>query len=246
MRSTSHSGSLDRFLDSKVCVNQVLGDLPPEIVQAFEIVKRIGSYPKGSTIFSEGQQPRGVYVLSQGRGKLVLDASGERKRIIRIVETGEVLGLSAAIADKPHEVSLETITDCRVDFISRKEFLRLLQEQPEICFRVVQLLGRNLHASYEHFRLLDKAPSAAAKLAQFLLNWCEEADKTKNGRRLKLPLTHERIARMIGTSRETVTRTFGEFKNRQIVSLEGSTLLIRKRAELEKLTKLDPHKPLPH
>jgi CRP-like cAMP-binding protein len=95
-------------------------------------------------------------------------------------------------------------------------------------------------------RFLDSKVCVNQVLRDLPLNWCEEADKTKDGRQLKLPLTHERIARMIGTSRETVTRTFGEFKNRQIVSLEGSTLLIRKRAELEKLTKLDPHKLLPH
>jgi CRP/FNR family transcriptional regulator len=246
MRATYDSESFGRFFDSRLCVNQLLKDLPPKTVEAFDHLRQTTSYPEGSIIFAEGQQPRGVYLLRQGRAKLVLDLSSKRERFVRIAEPGEVLGLSATIAEEPYEISVEALTPCRVDFISRKEFSRLLHAHPEVCFRVVQLLGQNLHGSYEHVRLFNKAPSAAAKLAQLLLKWCEEAEETSEGWRLKIPLTHESIARRIGTSRETVTRTFGEFKNQQIVSLEGSTLLICKRTELEKLTQLGLQNPLTH
>lgn len=235
MRSTNHSGSPDHFYDSKLCVNQLLQDLSPETVQAFESVKQTSSYPKGSIIFNEGESPQGVHLLCQGRAKSVLNLDRKRERIIRIAEPGEVLGLSATIAGEPYEVRVETLTRSRVDFISRQDFLNLLQEQPEICFRAVQLLGQNLHVSYEQFRHFDKAPSAAAKLAHLLLSWCEEAEGTNDGVRLKLPLTHENIARMIGTARETVTRTLGEFKSKQIINIEGSMLIILDHAALREL-----------
>jgi CRP/FNR family transcriptional regulator len=235
MRSTNHSNSLDHFFDSRLCVNQLLQDLSPEAAQAFESVKQTSSYPKGSTVFTEGEPSQGVYLLRQGRAKLVLDLDRKRERIVRIAGRGEVLGLSATIAGEPYEVSVETLTHSRVDFISRQDFLRLLQEQPGICFRAVQLLGQNLHVSYEQFRHFDKAPSAAAKLARLLLSWCEEAKKRNDGARLKLPLTHENIARIIGTARETVTRTLGEFKSRQIINIEGSMLMILDHAALREL-----------
>ena len=239
MRSTNHSGSLDHFFDSRLCVNQLLKDLSPVTVRAFESVKRTRAYPKGSLIFSEGESPQGVYLLRQGRARLILDLGRKRERVVRIAEAGEVLGLSATIANEPYEASVETLTSCRVDFISRQQFVRLLHEQPEVCFRVVQLLGHNVHVSCDLFRQFDKAPSAAIKLARLLLSWCEEAEETAGGVRLKLPLTHENIARLIGTSRETVTRTFSQFKQKRIVRLEGSTLLIRQKAELERLTQSD-------
>lgn len=235
MRATYDSESLDRFFDTRLSVNQLLKDLPPEIVQAFDSLKETNAYPKGSTIFAEGQTSRGVYVLSQGRAKLVIDPCRKRERIVRLAEPGEVLGLSATIADEAYEVSVEALTACRADFINRKEFLRLLHEQPQICFRVVQLLGQNLHVSYDHFRLFERAPSAAAKLAHLLLGWYEEAEKTGDGTHLKMPLTHESIARIIGTSRETVTRTLGEFKNKQIINIEGSILMILDRSALRAL-----------
>jgi len=66
-----------------------------------------------------------------------------------------------------------------------------------------------------------------------LLDWSAEAKETKQGAPIKLPLTHEEIAEFIGATRETVTRTFSEFKNRQLVTLQGSTLMISNRPALE-------------
>lgn len=238
-RSTNHAASLDRFFDSKLLANQLLTGLSPETVRAFESAKRTRVYPKGSLVFSEGEMPQGVYLLRQGCARLILDLHRKRERVVRVAEAGEVLGLSATIADEPYEASLETLASCRVDFINRQEFVSLLHDQPEVCFRVVQLLGHNVHVSCDLFRQFDKPPSAAAKLARLLLSWCEEAEETADGLRLRLPLTHESIARLIGTSRETVTRTFSQFKQKRIICLEGSTLLIRQKAELEKLTQSD-------
>ncbi|HEX8889274.1 MAG TPA: Crp/Fnr family transcriptional regulator [Pyrinomonadaceae bacterium] len=247
MRSTNHTGLLDHFFDSKLSSNQLLAGLSPETAEAFEAVKQTISYPKGSIIFAEGEEPQGVYLLSQGKAKLVLDRDRKRERIVRIAGPGEVLGLSATISGEPYEVSVETLARSHIDFISRADFLHLLQDYSEICFRAVQLLGQNLHVSYEQFRHFDQTPSAAAKLARLLLSWCEEAGGQTNGEaHLRLPLTHEGIAHMIGTSRETVTRTFGKFRNRNIIRLEGSQLSIRNKAELENFIKPDSQAYLTH
>ncbi|MGB9467244.1 MAG: helix-turn-helix domain-containing protein, partial [Candidatus Acidiferrum sp.] len=66
-----------------------------------------------------------------------------------------------------------------------------------------------------------------------LLHWSASAKDTNGGTPIKLPLTHEEIAAFIGTTRETVTRTLSEFKSRQLVALEGSTLTISNRSGLE-------------
>jgi CRP/FNR family transcriptional regulator len=68
-----------------------------------------------------------------------------------------------------------------------------------------------------------------------LLEWAVDGETTKDGIRIKVSLTHEEIAQLIGTSRETVTRVLGDFREKQLAQLRGSTLLIRDRAGLEKL-----------
>jgi CRP/FNR family cyclic AMP-dependent transcriptional regulator len=75
--------------------------------------------------------------------------------------------------------------------------------------------------------------SAAEKLARLLLEWSSKnGEASKQEPRLKLALTHEEIAQMIGTSRETVTRLFADLKKRQIVQAKGSTLVIRNKNAL--------------
>jgi CRP/FNR family transcriptional regulator len=84
-------------------------------------------------------------------------------------------------------------------------------------------------------RSLGLSHSVSEKLARLLLEWASDGDETKDGIRIKISLTHEEIAQLIGTSRETVTRVLGEFRDREFAQLRGSTLLIRNKAALEKL-----------
>src|ERR1051326_7731959 len=140
MRSIKNSESNGDSSKSKPRANQLLKGLSQKAGRAFAAVKQTNFYPAGVTIFAEGQSPQGIYVLCQGQAKSVLGLEGKRGHVTRIAEPGEVLGLSAAIANQPYEITFETLTPCRIDFVSRTELLRLLHEQPEICFRVVQLL----------------------------------------------------------------------------------------------------------
>ena len=78
------------------------------------------------------------------------------------------------------------------------------------------------------------APSSAGKLAKLLLSWTNGHDGDREVR-VRTELTHEEMAQMIGASRETVTRVLSDLKKRQLIRLEGSTLVIRDRIGLEEL-----------
>jgi CRP/FNR family transcriptional regulator len=245
MRSTYQSKTIGHFFDSKLTTIQLLKGLPLAVQQTFEAIKHGRDFPAGTIIVADGEPSQGIFVLNHGQAELNLNPKGRRGQRARIVGPGEVLGLSATIANEPYEVTLESVTTCRTDFIPRDDFLRFLHEQPEACFRVVQLLGQTLHESYEQIHLLEKAPSAAVKLASLLLSWCEDGEETGEGISLNIPLTHEGIARMIGTSRETVTRAFGQLKSRRIICQKRSHLHVCKRAELERIVAQGTHVDLP-
>lgn len=70
-------------------------------------------------------------------------------------------------------------------------------------------------------------------MARLFLDLCANHDSGKSELRFTLTFTHEEIAQMIGASRETVTRVFGEFKKKQLLQVKGSTLIIKNKAELE-------------
>ena len=84
-------------------------------------------------------------------------------------------------------------------------------------------------------RSLGLSHSVSEKLARLLLEWASDGDLTKEGIRIKISLTHEEIAQLIGTSRETVTRVLSEFRHKKLAHLRGSTLLILDKASLQRL-----------
>jgi CRP/FNR family transcriptional regulator len=197
-------------------------------------MKFASAYPQGAVLFVEGQVPRGIFVLCKGTVKLSINSPSGRTMIVKLAEPGEVLGLSATISGKPYEVTAETIDPCQVNFVKRDDFLRFLKEDVEACFKVAEQLSAKYHNACKDVRALGLSHSAAEKLATLLLEWTtKNGDANKAEPRLRLKLTHEEIAQMIGTSRETVTRLFAEMKKQQIVQTKGSTLVIRNTAALK-------------
>ena len=208
-------------------------DFESDLVRSFEALKYATVFPKGAVLFVEGQSPRGVFMLCTGRVKLTTCSSDGKALITRIAEGGEVLGLGAAVSGKPYMVTAETLNPCQVNFIKREDFLRFLKENGTACLRVAEHLSNNYHNAFEQVRSLGLSHSASEKLAKLMLEWCTKAGKeTDKGTSLKMTLTHEEIAQIIGASRETVTRLLGDFKGKQIINVKGSTLLIRDKAAL--------------
>lgn len=204
-------------------------------LQAFERVTSTSLYPEGALLFSEGEEPRGIFVLCEGRAKLSFSSSEGKTLILHLASPGEVLGLNATVSGKPHVATAEVMRACQVKFVRRDDFLKFLNEHPDACIRAVQVLSQSYQAACAQIRTLGLSSSAIEKLARLLLELSVSGEKTADGTRVRVALTHEEIAQIIGTSRETVTRTLSEFKHRRLAALQGSTLLIPNKAALEAL-----------
>jgi CRP/FNR family transcriptional regulator, cyclic AMP receptor protein len=140
-------------------------DLPSEALQSFDAIKSVTAYPRGATLFSEGNQPRGIFVLCDGRAKLSVCSENGKRLMLRVAGPGEVLGLSASLSGKPHEVTAEILDSCQVVQVKRKDLLKFLRDHREACMQVVHLLSGDLHAAYERVRLIglsrNRRPRAA-------------------------------------------------------------------------------------
>jgi CRP/FNR family transcriptional regulator len=218
---------VESCLTCKLRADRIFCNLPAPALQALENIKSATAYPPGAVLFVEGQLPRGIFVLCKGSAKLSINSPGGKTMIVKLAEPGEVLGLSATMSGKPYDVTAQTIDPCQVNFIKRDDFLKFLKDDVEVCFKVAEQLGEKYHNACKEVRLLGLSHSAAEKLAMLLLDWNSKNGDAKPEPRLTLRLTHEEIAQMIGTSRETVTRLFADLKKQQIVQTKGSTLVIR-------------------
>lgn len=226
---------VDSCMVCKLRSGKFFCELPKASLQAFDNIKYSAAYPGGAMLFTEGQFPRGIYMLCKGRVKLSITAADGKTLILKIAEPGEVLGLHATVSGTPYEMTAETLHPCQVNFIKREDFLKFLKDHGDACLQAAQHLSQNMQSAYEQIRSLGLSHSAREKLARVLLEWASSGEETKEGTRVKLAMTHEEIAQMIGTSRETVTRILAEFKSKQFAQIKGSNLLIRNRGALERM-----------
>jgi CRP/FNR family transcriptional regulator len=191
-------------------------------------------YPKGSVLFVEGEDPRGVFIICSGKVKLTSSSSEGRTLIVKIAEEGEVLGMSASILGKSYEVSAETIEPSQVNFIRREDFVRFITENVEACMHTAEQLSDRYHSAQKEIRAFGLAQTTAERLARLLIDWCDtKGEDTPQGTRVQVLLTHEEIAQMIGTSRETVTRLLSDLKKKKIIEVKGASVYIKNREALD-------------
>ena len=191
-------------------------------------------YPKGATLFAEGESARGVFIICSGRVKLVTTSSAGRSLIARIAGPGEIIGASAVVSSQPYGMSAETLEPVQAAFIREDEFMRFMSSTPEVAMRTALELSNQLHHAQNEIRTLGLSRSVRDKFATLLHGWCDDTGtNSAEGVRLKVTLTHEEIAQMIGTTRETITRLLTQFRSERLIEVRGSTMIVRNPAALE-------------
>ena len=209
--------------------------LSQESVAAFNQIKHAAVFPEGAVIFIEGQSPRGIFMVCQGQAKLSTTSREGKTFILRIAKPGEVLGLHAVVTGMPYEVTVQTMQPSQLNFVNREDFLRFLKAHGDACLHAAQQISRECRDAYEVVRSIGLSHSISTRVAKFLLESALEGKVTDGAVRVKLVLTHEDIAQLTGTTRETITRILSEFRKQDIVELKGSTLTIRNKDALERL-----------
>src|ERR1700736_5639366 len=210
-------------------------DLSSRGLEGLDAISSSATYPKGAILFVEGQEPRGAFIICNGRVKLSANSADGKSLILRLADPGEVVGLPSTISGRPYELTAEALEPVQVNFIPRHEFLPYLREHGEAALRTAEMLCHIYHATHQEIKYLGLTGSAAQKLARFLLDRSGPEGQNGGAVRLTLTLTHQEIAEMIGASRETITRLFGSFKKKQLIEVHGSALTIKSRARLEKV-----------
>lgn len=232
--------ALNNLVIQHRCLNCQLHDyesyfchLDPRVLQIFESLKITNTYPKGATLFMEGQPSIGIYMLCQGKIKLSTCSKDGKVIILQISEPGEVLGMSSVISNSVYEATAEVLEACQVNFVRKDDFLRFLEQNGNASLSAVKQLSRNYHAAHAQIRSFGLSSSVGDKLAKLLLEWCERKGGEETGIHLKIAYTHEELAEMIGTSRETVTRVLKDFRERNLISIKGSDLTVLDKSRLK-------------
>ena len=192
--------------------------------------------PKGAKLFHEDGPSNGVFVICTGQVKLSCTSRDGKTLILKIAVPGDVLGLGAVISGAKYEVTAETIEPAEIKHIRQQDFLSFIEKHGEASLHAAKALSAEYKAVFFDARRLALSGSAAGRLAGLLLEWGRAASCGKHEMRFTMALTHEELANMLGSSRETITRMLGRFKKEKLIQMRGASILILSPERLENLS----------
>jgi len=201
-------------------------------LEDFSAMEYPSSYAANVVLFTEREPVKALFVVLQGEVRLSINSNGGRRLSLRIARMGDIIGLSSSLSGTPYGVTAETLYPSTIAVIERREFQKFLERHPDAYQSVIEELGRQMTIASSQLRSLGLSYSAPEKLARLLLEWSDRGQAAGSGSRLRFTMTHEEIGNFIGTSRETVTRTLRDFRNRHLVAFQGSMMTILNRAAL--------------
>jgi len=189
----------------------------------------------GRVLFAEGEPARGVYILRTGRATVSISSCEGRVVMLRLARAGDVLGLNSTLRNCSYDTTVKTVGSCRTDFISRLELIELMQSQAG-AQAVANVLSRELSELTARAKLLLLPQTVSGRLAKLLLEWSNENGSDVSGTvRLHRVFTHEEMAQMICSSRETVSRLLGNLSKQQVIRVTTDSIVISDRSALENI-----------
>lgn len=192
-------------------------------------------YPKNHEIFSPGDLPNYIYLIECGGVKIYRITLDGKNITNSIRYPGEIFGLAEALCDMPRQCFASAIETVKLQAIKKEDFFTLLINQPQLNLKVSQILsGRLRHA--ETFACNLVSYNIEARLASLLLNLSSQCGRNFNGHvALDIILTHNDIASMIGSSRQSVSLVLQQFKKSKIIDYYKRKIVILDFTKLRKI-----------
>ena len=206
----------------------LFSQLAPVDIQRVIEVAREKAYPKNSVILFEDDPGDALFVVASGQVKVVLIGEDGREVILSVLGEGQFFGEMSIIDDEPRSAHVIAMEDSTLVVLRREDFESLLTQSPAIAVALLKEMSRRLRRADEKVGslvLLD----VHGRVARLLLDMADE----EGGERITRRLTHHTIAQMIGSSRETVSRTMRDLVDKGHIAVSRKDIVIRDRAALD-------------
>jgi CRP-like cAMP-binding protein len=188
-------------------------------------------FTKGQTVFSEGDNGNGFYVVVRGLVKIFKLSIEGKEQILHIFGPGEPFGEVPVFAGQDFPAHAETIAESRLLFFPRETFTALISENPSLALNMLALLSmrlRHFTAQVEQLSLKE----VPGRLATYLLYLSEEKAGATS---IDLNISKGQLASLLGTIPETLSRIFARMTQQGLIQVEGPRINIADRSGLEAL-----------
>jgi CRP/FNR family transcriptional regulator, polysaccharide utilization system transcription regulator len=141
----------NKFFGKPFLADDLFCDLSPQTSKSLAKIKQQIKFKKNEAIFSIGEKPRSIYVFIEGKAHLYFNTDLNERFVIRDIYQNEILGLTESLASFPYETGIQTLSNCICDCFPREEFIDFLQNNSQVSFRLLKMLGSGLQNSYQTF-----------------------------------------------------------------------------------------------
>src|SRR5690606_14825379 len=189
---------------------------------------------KGEPIFEEGETVNGIFCIKDGVCKLSKLSANGKDQIVKLVKSGELLGQRSMISEEPTNLSAVALEDMNVCFIPKSEIMGYFNTNNKFSMEVMKNICGDLKDSDDHMVSMAQK-TVKERLAETLL-FLENSFGTNSDGTLKIQLTREELAGMIGTATESCIRLLSEFNKNDLIELVGKKIALKDKAKLKKLS----------
>jgi CRP/FNR family transcriptional regulator, cyclic AMP receptor protein len=191
-------------------------------------------HPAGQLFYSPDERGETLFVLREGRVRLYKLSSEGRALTLALLEPVSLFGEMTLVGHWLHDSFAESMTECLIGTLNREQLRNILVQQPAVALRFMDLMGQRLRTLEN--KLADIAfKSVPQRLASVLLNLAEGQGGNSQLTPYVTRYTHQQLAEMIGSYRETVTKAMGEFRDQGIIRIDNELIHLTNVPELQSL-----------
>ena len=186
----------------------------------------IRSYRKNQVIFLEEETGTYMYIVLAGKLKITKSTPGGKENILAIHRPGDFFGEMALLDGKTSPATVSAMEDCRIASISKTDFSNLLMTNGKVVNQIIQVLCARLRQVWAQIQALSYS-SADARIRGGVMELARKHGvPDSRGIIIDLKITHQEMAEMVGTSRETVTRALARLRDQGILQFEGRRMIL--------------------
>lgn len=188
---------------------------------------------KGEVIFEEGENVNGIFCVKDGVCKLTKLSPNGKDHIVKLVTKGELLGQRSMISDEPVNLSAVALDDMQVCFIPKSEIMGFFDKNNQFSMNVMKTICGDLKESDS--QMVNMAQKTVKeRLAETLLYLQDTFGKNEDDT-LKIQLTRDELASMIGTATESCIRLLSDFNKSGLIEIKGKKILLKDIPKLKKM-----------
>ena len=189
---------------------------------------------KGEPIFEEGEVINGIFCVKEGVSKLSKLSENGKDQIVKLVKPGELLGQRSMISDEPANLSAVALEDMEVCFIPKNEVMQFFNQNNQFSMNVMRTICDDLKGADDHMVNMAQK-NVKQRLAETLIYLEETFGKNEDGT-LRIQLSREELAGMIGTATESCIRLLSELNKSDYIELIGKKIKLLDKNKLKRLT----------